>query len=266
MTRFDDDYYDRFYGAQGVFDVGSGEDAHRTLMHGQIIHGKQFTAAERRRWPTTYYSKHSGVGLAIETLQSRSGPLSIGVVGLGAGTLGAYGRAGDRMRFYEIDPLVVTMAREQFSFLSDSPAQNTVVLGDARLRLEHESGQQFDLLAIDAFSGDSVPAHLLTREAFAIYLRHLKPDGVLAVHVTNRFLELAPVVRAAAEGLGATARLVENEGDRALEIYHSRWVLISRAPAVFDQPALRGLAQPISANPAVRAWTDDYSSIFAVLK
>jgi SAM-dependent methyltransferase len=273
-VRVDDHYDDSrdakllvrdFYGSQGVFDVGSGVDAHRTLMHGQIIHGKQYLSAERSAWPTTYYGTVSGVGRALRA-KGHAGPLHVGVVGLGAGTLAAYGRAGDRIRFYEIDPLVEHLARTQFTFLSGTPADCQVVLGDARISLERETSQQFDVLAIDAFSGDSVPVHLLTREAFASYFRHLKGDGVLAIHVTNRFLELAPVVRAAATAFGAQARLVDAEGDRSQERYHSRWVLVTQLPSVFDAPELAGIAQPIIANPELRAWTDDYSSIFAVLK
>lgn len=254
-----------FYGTQGVYDVGTGEDAHRTLMHGQIIHGKQYTAADRMAQPTTYYTEQSGVGRTLRALASK-GPLRVGLVGLGAGTLAAYGRAQDRYRIYEIDPLVVQLARTQFSFLRNNPAATDIVLGDARLTLERESPQQFDVLVIDAFSGDSVPVHLLTREAFASYFRHLKPDGVLALHVTNRFLDIPPVVQVAARSFGREARLVSTEGDRAREIYHSNWALVSADPHFFERPELLDAAQRIAAPPGFRIWTDDFSSLFAVLK
>jgi SAM-dependent methyltransferase len=254
-----------FYGAQGVYDVGRGADAHRTLMHGQIIHGKQYTTAERIDWPTTYYSHASGVGRAL-LAKAAHGPLRVGLVGLGAGTLASYGRLGDQYRIYEIDPLVVRLARQEFSFLSRSPASTAIVLGDARLTLEREASQQFDVLVIDAFSGDSVPVHLLTREAFASYFRHLKPDGVLAIHVTNRFLNLPPVVKAAADSFGKAARLVINEGDRSREIYRSSWALLTGDPALFQSADLAGVAEPIPTPVNFRIWSDDYSSVFAVLK
>ena len=183
-----------FYGSQGVYDVDVGAEAHRTLMHGQIIHGKQYLSPERAHLPLTYYSYGSGVGRALLAKQS-DGPLRVGLVGLGAGTLATYGRAVDTYRIYEIDPLVVEIARSQFSFLANNPAQTDILMGDARLTLNSQHAQQFDVLVIDAFSGDSVPLHLLTKEAFAIYARHLKPNGILALHVTNRFLDLPPGVK-----------------------------------------------------------------------
>jgi hypothetical protein len=254
-----------FYGAQGVYDVGTGPDAHRTLMHGQIIHGKQYTAPERLDWPLTYYSHESGVGRALLS-KAKEGPLKVGLVGLGAGTLAAYGRKEDTFRIYEIDPLVLALARSQFSFLSRNQAQTDILLGDARLTLEREASQQFDVLVIDAFSGDSVPVHLLTREAFAIYFRHLKTNGVLAIHLTNRFLNLPPVVKTAAESFGKTIRLVTTEGDRSREIYRSTWALISSDNAFFERETLREVVQEIPPPTNFRMWTDDYSSVFSVLK
>jgi SAM-dependent methyltransferase len=254
-----------FYGAQGVYDVGTGQDAHRTLMHGQIIHGKQYTSPDRADWPLTYYSHESGVGRAL-LAKAKEGPLRVGLVGLGAGTLASYGRKDDTFRIYEIDPLVLAIARTQFSFLSRNPAQTEILLGDARLTLENEPSQQFDVLVIDAFSGDSVPVHLLTREAFAIYFRHLKTDGILAIHLTNRFLNLPPVVKAAAESFGNTVRLITTEGDRSREIYRSSWALVSSDRIFFEREALRGVAHEIPPPTNFRIWTDDYSSVFAVLK
>lgn len=254
-----------FYGTLRVFAGGQGDGAYRTLMHGQIVHGRQFTAPGREDQSTTYYSPEAGVGRALTAL-GRRGPLRVGVVGLGVGTLMSYGRAGDRFRLYDIDPLVVDVAHREFSFLSRSKAAHEVVLGDARLMLENEPSQNFDVLVLDAFSGDSVPIHLLTREAFAHYFRHLKPDGVLAVHVTNRFLNLAPVVKAAAQSFGREARVVASAGDRARLVFPSDWALVSADSRFFDDPLLGVAAAEISAPHGFRIWRDDYSSVFAVLK
>lgn len=253
-----------FYGTLRVF--ANTEEGYRTMMHGQIIHGRQFTAPDKIDLPTTYYSTDGGAGKALQIRMAASkGPLRVGVVGLGVGTLASYGRKGDYYRLYDIDPLVIDLARQRFSFLSRTAATTETVLGDARLQLERETPQQFDILVVDAFSGDSVPIHLLTREAFALYFRHLKPDGILAVHVTNRFLDLPPVVKSAADHFGKEAKLVEFEGDWDHEIFRSRWVLVSADPALFANPILAA-ALPIQVRPGFRPWKDDYSSIFAVLK
>ncbi len=190
-----------FYGTLHVYDEADQGHRIRQLMHGTITHGIQFLSPTLRHMATTYYSRDSGIGLTWRALET-SGPLRMGVVGLGTGTLAAYGRAGDTLRFYDINPLVVQIARDRFKYLSDCPAHVDIVLGDARLSLAREPSQQFDILVIDAFSGDAIPVHLLTREAFRIYWRHLKPDGVLAVHISNRYLNLAPVVMLAAKESG----------------------------------------------------------------
>ena len=155
----------------------------RTLVHGTITHGLQYMAKERRRLHTTYYGSASGVGIAIEN--TRHSAQRVGMIGLGTGTIASYGRAGDYYRIYEINPLVLEVARREFTYLLDCPAKVDVVLGDARLSLEREPSQQFDVLAVDAFSGDAIPVHLLTLETFRLYFRHLRPDGILAVHVSN---------------------------------------------------------------------------------
>ena len=256
-----------FYGTLRVYNGGEGADARRTLMHGQIIHGRQFTLPQRQGWATTYYSRESGVGRALlAKAAAGNGPLHVGVVGLGVGTLASYGRPGDRLRIYEIDPLVIDLARRHFSYLSRTPASIEIVLGDARLSLEREPAQQFDVLVVDAFSGDSVPIHLLTREAFASYFRHLKPDGVLAIHITNRFLDLRPVVKTGAEPLGAEVRLVANESDSARLVYGADWVLATRDARLFATEPFKDVAQIVAAPSNFRAWSDDYSSLFAVLK
>jgi len=254
-----------FYAVLRVSDAGEGAEAVRTLTNGTITHGKQFTAPARRTWITTYYSETSGVGRAIEALRG-NGPIKIGMIGLGAGTLAAYGRAGDTVRIYEINPQVVELARHEFTYLGDSQAKVELVIGDARLSLEREPDQGFDVLAIDAFSSDSIPVHLLTAEAFNVYFRHLRKGGVLAVHISNRYLDLKPVLRAAVANLGKTARLVDDDGNDERGIYGSTWVLIADSPQVFAQAPLDGAAVPLESDRSARLWTDDHSDLWRILK
>jgi SAM-dependent methyltransferase len=255
-----------FYGAMRVRDSEDPKDLEnlRTLTHGTINHGEQFTHPERRTRPTTYYGPKSGAGLAITTLQ-KDGPVRVGVVGLGTGTLAAYGRAGDYFRFYELNAMVLRLARTEFTYITGSPARVETVLGDARLSMEREAPENFDVLAVDAFSSDSIPIHLLTREAFAVYFRHLKPTGVLAVHVSNRYLNLFPVVRRSADAVHRIARTVENDDEDAKELFGSSWVLVSGDQSFFARPELR-VATETEADPKVRLWTDDYSNLFRILK
>ena len=261
-----------FYGVLHVKEYGAGERSHlRRLVHGTIMHGEQYMDGELRRLITTYYTPHSGVGAAIQSKQGHR--LKVGVIGLGTGTLAAYGRAGDVFRFYEIDPNVVQIARQQFSFLSDSPARIEIALGDARLSLEREAAQglaqHFDVLAIDAFSSDAIPVHLITREALGIYLRHMKADGIVAFHVSNRFLDLVPVVARIAREQGAQAVLIEDDPDEDDATGRSRsdWVLVSRsAAALAMQPIAEKRGVPAEDRPAWRTWTDDYSNLIQILK
>jgi spermidine synthase len=254
-----------FYGTLRVTDSADGIDSRRKLVHGVILHGNQFLANERRRWPTTYYGEASGVGLAIS--QTRNGASHrVGIVGLGAGTLAAYARPGDIYRAYEINPLVREIAMTYFYYLRDAKGAADVVMGDARLSLEREPPQGFDVLAVDAFSSDAIPMHLLTREAFEVYFRHLRADGVLAVHVSNRHLDLAPIVKLAAEYHGRLARLIDSEADPAKGVGSAYWVLVSADRAFFDRPALASVARDIWVAPQVRQWTDDYSSVLPVLR
>lgn len=251
-----------FYGTLKVFtDV---QDGYRSMIHGQITHGRQFTAPDKQDLPTTYYSPLGGAGKAM-LIKAEQGAMRVGVVGLGVGTLLTYGRKGDTFRLYDIDPLVVEIAQSHFTYLSRSQAQSDIVLGDARLQLERESAQQFDVLVIDAFSGDSVPIHLLTQEAFAQYFRHLKPNGVLAFHITNRFLDLRPVVKTAADHFGWSVRLVESEGKPEELVLRSSWVLLSQSEAFFAHPSLRQ-AMTLTAPANFQPWKDDYSSLFSVIK
>jgi SAM-dependent methyltransferase len=253
-----------FYASLRVKDVAVAEnDVRRRLIHGVIMHGEQHGAEDRRMEPTTYYGPTSGVGRAIRALEAN--PLRVGVVGLGAGTLAAYGREGDVYRFYEINPQVVDIARRWFTFLSGSRAATETILGDARLTMEREPPQHYDILAIDAFSSDSIPVHLLTREAMAVYLRHLKPGGVIAFHVTNRFLNLPPVVKRIAQDLGLHAVLIEDDAKEG-DLSSTDWVLVTRDKTLLERPEIAGHTAPIDDIPGLRVWTDDYNNLFRILK
>lgn len=238
----------------------------RAMLHGRINHGEQFLDPAHRRQPTAYYCEKSGIGRAIRSLPQRQ-PLKLGVVGLGTGTLSVYGRPGDEMRIYEINEQVLDLARSEFSYLADSPARIVPVLGDGRLMLEREPPQQFDLLAMDAFSGDSIPAHLLTLEAMQTYLGHLKPEGLLAVHITNHYLDLRPVMAAAAQYFGRAALLYTLEPDEQ-DAYcrSSDWVLFMSAQRAANLSAgLRG-GEALAPRPSFRPWTDSFSNLLGILK
>ena len=256
-----------FYGALRVNDEGDGIEVAqvRKLTHGTINHGEEFLDAGRHMQPTTYYGYNTGIGLAIQEAQVRLG-LRVGVIGLGTGTIAAYGRPGDIFRFYEINPLVIGVARSQFRFVPESKAKVELVLGDARLSLEREPPQNYDVLAVDAFSSDAIPVHLLTREAFALYLRHLQPGGVLAVHVSNKHLNLAPVVEKAASSLARRSVLIDTEDDDDNAVFGATWVLISSRDKFFQYPFIRRAATPVKQIPGLRMWTDDYSNLFQILK
>jgi spermidine synthase len=235
------------------------------MQHGQISHGSQYIDPKKALEPTTYYVRESGVGQAIMIKSNSPQPIKVGVVGLGVGTLAGYGRAGDTYRFYEINPEVIDVAKKNFTFLSKSPAQMEYVLGDARLQLEQEPAQKFDVLVIDAFSGDSVPIHLLTKEAFSQYFRHLKPDGVLALHITNRFLNLNPVVKTAANAFDQDIKVVTYVASKDKEGYRSEWALISKDQTFFKNAQLVN-AKDIPEPKNFKLWKDDYSSLISILK
>jgi len=255
-----------FYGALITFDVRRADPADnvRLLSHGSIKHGEQFVDPLRRSEPTTYYGATSGIGRAMAA--APSGPRRVGLIGLGAGTLASYGRSGDIYRIYEINPQVFELADSEFTFLRDSSARIERVLGDARLALEREPPQGLDLLAVDAFSGDAVPVHLLTAEAMDVYMRHMKPGGVVAFHVTNRYLELAPVVARIAEVKGLYAVLVSDDAEASKWLAPTDWVLVARDPAVLAREPLRAAASPIALPANTRPWTDDFNNLLSVLK
>jgi len=254
-----------FYGTLSTYDVPreTARDSVRQMYHGAVKHGEQFLAAERRSEPTTYYGATSGVGRAIQS--ASPGPRRIGLIGLGAGTLAAYARPGDTVRIYEINPEVFTLADREFSFLADSPAHIERVAGDARLALEREPPQQFDVLAVDAFSGDSVPAHLLTVQALDLYLRHVRDGGIVAFHLTNRFLDLPPVVQRIAAERDLAVALVHDAAEGS-HLRATDWVLVARDAATLQRPGIAGATRAIQPLLGLRPWTDDFNNLFSVLK
>jgi SAM-dependent methyltransferase len=239
-------------------------DGYRSLVHGAINHGEEYTHPARRREIATYYCPDTGLGLAMAT-RNIADIQRVAIIGLGAGTVAGYSRMGDLYRFYEINPAVKKIAEENFWYLKTAEGATDVVLGDARLSLEREPVQNYDIMVVDAFSSDSIPVHLLTREAIALYFHHLRPNGVLAVHISNRYIDLAPVLERAATTLGKRAILVESEDDDQEKCFSTTWVLLTSNPAVFDAPQYKS-AQPLPPAPWLRVWTDDYSNLFKVLK
>jgi hypothetical protein len=256
-----------FYGALRVTESHDPAQAQtvRKLVNGNIVHGTQWFAPAFRQTPTTYYAHDSGIGLALEyCCQGR--PRNIGVVGLGAGTLAAYGQPGDRIHFYEINPAVPLIAQNLFTWLRESKANITITEGDARLSLTAEDPQRFDVLAIDAFTGDAIPLHLLTTQSMAVYRRHLAPGGILAFHVSNQYLDLPPEVAQLAAASGMTARLFDIPANDARGESRSLWVLLTDNADFFTQPQLAATAQLISPRPGLHAWTDERSSLLPILR
>jgi len=254
-----------FYGVLRVKEYGTeGEEDHlRRLLHGTIMHGEQYMNGSKRQELTSYYQVTSGIGKAIASKQA-GGPIRVGVIGLGTGTLAGYGRKGDFYKFYDINPAVVTIARSDFKYLGDSEAKIEVALGDARLTLERDAPEKFDVLAVDAFSSDSIPVHLITREALAVYLRHMKPGGIIAFHVSNRFLNLGPVVGQLAKVSGAHAVNVYEKGEE--DRTQSDWVLVSLDRKALEDKVIKDVSEPVEERPLWRLWTDDYNNLVQILK
>ncbi len=254
-----------FYGSLRVVQTSlAGPDQQRILFHGTIEHGSEFLLPPRRSRPTTYYGPDSGVGILLR--EGFSQPKRVGLIGLGAGTLAAYGHSGDEFQFYEINSQVVDIAQALFFYLRESDAKISTSIGDGRLSLEREHSPPFDVLVIDAFSGDAIPVHLLTREAVALYLRHLTLQGVIAFHVSNDFLDLAPVVGQLAADAGYQAVLVHNHEDSDEAILPADWVVVTNNQAVLHNPAITVHARAIVSRPGLRLWTDDYNNLLSVLK
>jgi SAM-dependent methyltransferase len=262
-----------FYGTLQVRDYGlSAEDpdAYRALTNGTILHGTQFLSPSRRRELTTYYGEASGVGRAI--VSTRRGPTAvqgqrIGIIGLGTGTCAAYARPGDHYWYFDINPQVIDLARSEFTYLSDSPAKMETVQGDARLSLEKMTPLGLDVLAVDAFTSDSIPIHLLTREGFEMYFRHLKPGGILAVHVSNRYVRLQPVVANIAKDLGKEAVVIHDPAvDGGSGTNSSEWVLVASDSAILSDRQITDASVAVESGAGLRTWTDDYSNLFQALR
>ncbi|HEY7114872.1 MAG TPA: fused MFS/spermidine synthase [Thermoanaerobaculia bacterium] len=264
-----------FYGVLTIEALDSPDPqlSRLSLRNGRIVHGFQYQSSERRREPTTYYGRASGIGLLLDHPPGRApgGPRRVAVVGLGAGTLAAYGRPGDVYRFYDINPDVIRLSTgnaPRFTYLAESRARVEIAPGDARRSLERElasNAPPFDVIAVDAFTSDAIPVHLLTREAIALYMARLRPDGVLALHVSNRQLDLLPVARAAADALALEASLIDTNDDGE-GCWGATWVLLAREPGPLEPAEIEQASAELPRSPRVRLWTDDYSNLFQVLK
>ncbi len=270
LRGFRSDYLEsqrNFYGVLSIGEVPTENgDPILAMYHGRIMHGFQYQAPEKRRTPTSYYARNTGVGLTMARLPQADGK-RVGVVGLGAGTLATYGKPGDYFRFYEINDDVVEMAEEHFTFLEDCEADYDLVLGDARLSLEREPEQRFDVLVLDAFSGDAIPTHLLTREAFQIYQRHLTEDGVLAIHVSNKHLDLRPVVLGTCEEFDLPAIYITTEPDAATQQTGSQWIIASKNRQFLADDTMQTATTKLGPHMVyAKPWTDNFSNLLEVLK
>jgi hypothetical protein len=270
IGQYDDDAVAltrNFYGTLRVREthLPPQADTDRQLLNGTIEHGAEWFAPQFRGQPLTYYAPDSGLGFAMR-LCCGTAPKRVGVIGLGTGTVAAYGNAGDVIRFYEINPLVERLARQWFTFLHDSPAQTDVVLGDARLSLAAEAPQGFNVIVIDAFSGDAIPVHLLTREALALYRRHLKPDGLVVFHVSNQYIDLEPVIAEIAADAGLHAVSVHSHGDEQNGLYFADWIVVTANQGFLGEPEVFNNGFPTHRRKDLRLWTDNYSSVFPLLK
>lgn len=254
------------YGSLRVRESGSDLDGSRlrTLVNGTINHGAQYINAKKSRIPTTYYGEKSGVGLSI--LETDHPGMKVGVIGLGTGTLATYGKPGGAYKIYEINPLVVDIARGWFTYLKQCEAKLEIVMGDARLSLEREAPNGFDVLAVDAFSSDAIPVHLLTKEAVELYFRHIQPSGIVAIHVSNKYLSLYPVVQEIATRLGKAHIYVDSRESGANEQFSADWVLLANSAAAFDRPAFRAAASRPAREFTPPFWTDDYSNLFRIIR
>ncbi len=260
-----------FYGTLRVREVDEDGVRVRRLLHGVILHGEQAMSGADRNEPGSYYTATSGVGLAIARAQQQHAAVRIGVIGLGVGTLAGYGRAGDSVRFYELDRDVVALANSRFTYLQATPARVEVALGDARLSLESELAaqqpQRFDVLAVDAFSSDSIPVHLITREAIALYVRHLADDGIVAVHISNRFLDLQPVLANIAVAEGLSVRLIDDDvGEGRPRASSSEWALIARRAQTLAEGGIGARGEALRQRADAGVWSDGYNNLLRVMK
>ncbi len=257
-----------FYGTLRVKEYNPPDVQYRkrSLVHGAILHGDQYLDPPYNKSATTYYKAKSGIGriLLLKEKLNPDVPRNVGIIGLGAGTIAVYGNKGDVFRFYDINPEVVKIANRDFTYLKDTAAKIEISLGDARLSLEREPPQNFDVLAIDAFSSDSIPVHLITLEALDIYQKHMKPDGVIAFHVSNRFLDLKPVVQMIAEKRGLEVAWVRDTYDDGSTT--SDWVLLAKSKKLLLKPDILDATYIIPPEPGWRVWTDDFNNLVQVMK
>lgn len=264
-----------FYGVLSVFEYlkEDPESHYYLLQHGRITHGLQFAAPNRSQTITSYFGAKTGLGLALRQFPRQENQ-RVGLLGLGVGTVTAYGKPGDYYRVYEINPQVKEIAQRPFSYVAGSRAKVDIVMGDGRLSMESEPAQNLDFLIMDAFSSDAVPVHLLTKEAFVIYQRHLKADGVILVNISNRYLDLRPVVENAARAFDFRVHTISSEGGEGDDddgggwwLYGSTWMILSKNEVFMDRPALRAAASgPAAERIDIPLWTDDYSSMFQILQ
>jgi hypothetical protein len=280
LEKRDEDviYIDRnFYGTVTVSKMGDDDDPWemgRALYNGRIWHGFQYLDESRQLEPTTYYVAGTGAAVAVNDHPRRPGNLRVAVVGLGTGSMAAHARPGDLFRFYEIDPKVERVARQYFTYLDKSPATTEVVLGDGRIAMERELAngpEDYDVILLDAFSGDAIPAHLLTYEAFGLYEQHLRKDdegnseGVIVVHISNRYLDLEPVVYAIAKAHGYETLSIHMGEQGGWLDTASDWVLVTKNKDFLRQPSVAGLGVPLQPEKEV-LWTDQYTALFPILQ
>jgi hypothetical protein len=241
----------------------------KELMNGRILHGSQFQHEAKRRKATTYYNEDSGIGVALRRFP-RPGPKRVATVGLGTGTIASYAEPGDFYCFYEINPNVRTLATTEFTYLSDAEqrgAKVTIELGDARISMERQKPQQYDIIALDAFSGDAIPAHLLTKESFEEYFRHLNDGGIIAVHISNRHLDLAPVVGALGEHFGIPVTRISSEDSDHVGEASSDWLLLTSNNAFLTDDVVveTGFSITKGDYKEIPLWTDQFSNLFQIL-
>ncbi len=254
-----------FYGSLRVVQTQhAGPEQQRILFHGTIEHGAQFLLAPQRSRPTTYYGPDSGAGILLR--ECYTGKKRVAVIGLGAGTLAVYGHSGDVFQFFEINSQVADIAQGLFFYLRETSAQAPITIGDGRLSLERDKSAPFDAIVLDAFSGDAIPVHLLTREAMALYARHLTTGGTMAFHVSNDYLDLSPVVKQLAENAGYLSVLVHSHADLDEATLPADWVLVTKNASVLENASIRVHSRTIGSRPGLRLWTDDFSDVWSAFK
>jgi hypothetical protein len=270
-----------FYGTIRVEKTGQDgdpEDAGMSLYNGRIWHGFQYTAEHRQLEPSTYYVSGTGAAMAVEHNLRKGQGLRVAVIGLGSGSMAAHSKKGDTFRFYDIDPKVLKVATEVFTYLKKAPTRGAkieVVMGDARLSMERElkehGSMNYDVIHLDAFSGDAIPAHLLTDEAFDLYEQHLRKDesgksiGIVVVHISNRYLDLEPVVAAIAKKHDYLTRTVHKQEEGGTMDTASDWILVTKNKEFLDQPAVHDNSEPLAPDKEL-LWTDQYTALYPIMK